>query len=43
VIADDIDQDDLQPYLDYVRTPGSGYVNVTFPDGDEGMEISCRG
>jgi predicted O-methyltransferase YrrM len=42
VIADDIDQDDLQPYLDYVRTPTSGYVNVTFPDGDEGMEISCR-
>jgi predicted O-methyltransferase YrrM len=42
VIADDIDLDDLQPYLDYVRAPGSGYENVTFPDGDEGMEISCR-
>jgi predicted O-methyltransferase YrrM len=42
VIADDIDLEDLQPYLDYVRDPGSGYENVTFPDGDEGMEISCR-
>ena len=42
VIADDIDLEDLQPYLDYVRAPGSGYENVTFPDGDEGMEISCR-
>jgi predicted O-methyltransferase YrrM len=42
VVADDIDQEDLQPYLDYVRAPGSGYVSVTFPDGDEGMEISCR-
>jgi len=41
VIADDIDLEDLQPYLDYVRAPGSGYENVTFPDGDEGMEISC--
>ena len=42
VIADDIDQEDLRPYLDYVRAPDSGYENVTFPDGDEGMEISCR-
>ena len=42
VIADDIDQQDLRPYLDYVRAPDSGYVNVTFPDGDEGMEISCH-
>ena len=42
VVADDIDQQDLEPYLDYVRTPDSGYVNVTFPDKDEGMEISCR-
>jgi predicted O-methyltransferase YrrM len=42
VIADDIDLEDLQPYLDYVRASASGYVNVTFPDGDEGMEISCR-
>src|SRR5580693_1402701 len=31
VVADDIDQQDLEPYLDYVRTPDSGYVNVTFP------------
>jgi len=42
VIADDIDQEGLRPYLDYVRAPGSGYENVTLPDGDEGMEISCR-
>ncbi|HEX3959210.1 MAG TPA: class I SAM-dependent methyltransferase [Trebonia sp.] len=42
VIADDIDLEGLQPYLDYVRAPGSGYENVTFADGDEGMEISCR-
>lgn len=42
VIADDIDQEDLQPYLGYVRAPDSGYENVTFPDGDEGMEVSCR-
>jgi predicted O-methyltransferase YrrM len=42
VVADDIDLADLGPYLDYVRAPGSGYVSVTFPDGDEGMEISCR-
>jgi len=42
VIADDIDLKALQPYLDYVRAPASGYLNVTFPDGDEGMEISLR-
>jgi predicted O-methyltransferase YrrM len=42
VIADDIDLEDLRPYLDYVRDPASGYENVTFPDGDEGMEISLR-
>lgn len=42
VLADDIDLEELQPYLDYVRSPGSGYVTVTFPDGQEGMEISCR-
>jgi predicted O-methyltransferase YrrM len=42
VVADDIDLRSLQPYLDYVRAPASGYENVTFPDGDEGMEISCR-
>ena len=32
----------MQPYLRYVRAPGSGYENVTFPVEDEGMEISCR-
>jgi predicted O-methyltransferase YrrM len=41
VVADDVDQDDLQPYLDYVRDPHNGYQSVTFPVED-GMEISCR-
>jgi hypothetical protein len=31
----------MQPYLTYVRAPGSGYENVSFPVED-GMEISCR-
>jgi predicted O-methyltransferase YrrM len=41
VIADDVDQEDLQPYLNYVRDPRNGYLSVTFPVED-GMEISCR-
>lgn len=41
VVADDVDQEDLQPYLDYVRDPHNGYLSVTFPVED-GMEISCR-
>jgi predicted O-methyltransferase YrrM len=41
VVADDVDQDDLQPYLDYVRGSHNGYQSVTFPVED-GMEISCR-
>jgi predicted O-methyltransferase YrrM len=41
VVADDVDQDDLQPYLDYVRGSHNGYESVTFPVED-GMEISCR-
>jgi predicted O-methyltransferase YrrM len=40
VVADDVDLDDLRPYLDYVRDPRHGYRGVTFPEG-EGMEISC--
>jgi predicted O-methyltransferase YrrM len=42
VVGDDIHLRSVQPYLDYVRAPASGYENVTFPDQDEGMEISCR-
>jgi predicted O-methyltransferase YrrM len=42
VVADDIDQPAMRPYLDYVRAPENGYENVTFPVDDEGMEISCR-
>jgi predicted O-methyltransferase YrrM len=41
VVADDIHLPSVQPYLDYVRSPGSGYETVTFPDEGEGMEISC--
>jgi predicted O-methyltransferase YrrM len=41
VVADDTSLDSMQPYLRYVRAPGSGYENVTFPVED-GMEISCR-
>jgi predicted O-methyltransferase YrrM len=41
VVADDVDLDDLRPYLDYVRDPRNGYQSVTFPVED-GMELSCR-
>ncbi|WP_329118996.1 O-methyltransferase [Streptomyces sp. NBC_01465] len=41
VVADDVDLEDLAPYLDYVRDPSNGYQSVTFPVED-GMEISCR-
>ncbi|MGW8378066.1 class I SAM-dependent methyltransferase [Streptomyces sp. ODS28] len=41
VVADDVDMDDLGPYLDYVRDPANGYQSTTFPVED-GMEISCR-
>jgi predicted O-methyltransferase YrrM len=41
VVADDITFASMSSYLAYVREPGSGYVNVTFPVED-GMEISCR-
>ena len=41
VVADDVDLDSLQPYLDHVRDPANGYQSVTFPVED-GMEISCR-
>jgi len=40
VVADDVDLEDLQPYLDYVRDSHNGYQSVTFPVED-GMEISC--
>ncbi|MET9669980.1 class I SAM-dependent methyltransferase [Streptomyces sp. NPDC006475] len=41
VVADDVDLEDLAPYLDYVRDSRNGYESVTFPVED-GMEISCR-
>jgi predicted O-methyltransferase YrrM len=40
VVADDINFASMADYLGYVRDPGSGYVNCTFPVED-GMEISC--
>jgi predicted O-methyltransferase YrrM len=40
VVADDINFPSMATYLNYVRHPSSGYVNVTFPVED-GMEISC--
>ncbi|MGI5501567.1 O-methyltransferase [Lentzea sp. CA-135723] len=42
VVADDIDQESMAGYLEYVRDPANGYVSVAFPVED-GMEISCRG
>ncbi|WP_432037129.1 O-methyltransferase [Streptomyces cucumeris] len=41
VVADDVDLEDLAPYLNYVRDPRNGYQSVTFPVED-GMAISCR-
>ncbi|GLZ10741.1 putative O-methyltransferase, family 3 [Actinomadura sp. NBRC 104425] len=41
VVADDVDMEELAPYLEYVRDPANGYHSLTFPY-DEGMEISCR-
>jgi hypothetical protein len=41
VVADDTGFDSIQPYLTYIRAPGSGYENVSLPVED-GMEISCR-
>lgn len=41
VVADDIDQSSMRPYLEYVRDSGNGYESVSFPVED-GMEISCR-
>jgi predicted O-methyltransferase YrrM len=41
VVADDVELDDVRPYLSHIRAPESGYQSVTFPVED-GMEISCR-
>jgi predicted O-methyltransferase YrrM len=40
VLADDTEMASVQPYLEHVRDPASGYVGVGFPVED-GMEISC--
>jgi predicted O-methyltransferase YrrM len=41
VVADDTTMPSMGTYLEYVRDPANGYVNVAFPVED-GMEISCR-
>jgi predicted O-methyltransferase YrrM len=43
VVADNTNMADTQPYLDYVRDAGHGYVSVNFLARDsDSMEISCR-
>ncbi|MGH3725094.1 MAG: O-methyltransferase [Mycobacterium sp.] len=39
VIADNVGFESSKPYLEYVRSPGNGYVSVPSPIG-EGMELS---
>lgn len=43
VVADDTDKFEsvMRSYLDYVRTPGNGYVSVRVPIGD-GIALSTR-
>jgi predicted O-methyltransferase YrrM len=43
IVADNTSMADTQPYLDYVRDAGHGYVSVNFLARDsDSMEISCR-
>jgi predicted O-methyltransferase YrrM len=43
IVADNTGLADTQPYVDYVRDPGNGYVSVNFPVREaDSMEISCR-
>jgi len=43
IVADNTNMAETQPYLDYVRDPGNGYVSVNFLARDsDSMEISCR-
>jgi predicted O-methyltransferase YrrM len=43
IVADNTGLPDTQPYVDYVRDPGNGYVSVNFPVREaDSMEISCR-
>ncbi|BBZ67065.1 putative O-methyltransferase, family 3 [Mycolicibacterium insubricum] len=46
ILADNTSHAETQPYLDYVREPGSGYVSVNITenkggDDPDGMEITC--
>ncbi len=42
VVADNTEQPDTKPYVDYVRDPENGYVSVDFPAKErDSMEISC--
>jgi predicted O-methyltransferase YrrM len=43
IVADNTNMADTQPYLDYVRDAGHGYVSVNFLARDsDSMEITCR-
>lgn len=43
VVADNTSMAGTEAYLEYVRDPASGYVNVSFPvRAADSMEISCR-
>jgi predicted O-methyltransferase YrrM len=43
IVADNTSMADTQPYLDYVREAGHGYVSVNFLARDsDSMEITCR-
>jgi len=43
IVADNTEMADTQPYLDYVRAPGNGYVSVNFLARDsDSMELTCR-
>jgi predicted O-methyltransferase YrrM len=43
VVADNASAPDMQPYLDYVRSPDNGYVSFNFLVREsDSMEVSCR-
>jgi predicted O-methyltransferase YrrM len=43
VVADNASAPDMRPYLDYVRSPDSGYVSFNFLVREsDSMEVSCR-
>ena len=43
VVADNASAPDMKPYLDYVRSPGNGYVSFNFLAREsDSVEVSCR-